>query len=148
MAINIHSLDQPGTYWYHYHNRGQYSDGLRGPLITIHDPNNSYQNHFDEEIVLSVSDWYHVAMPGLITAFMAQTKSTGAEPVLRAALLTETQDFKLNVQPNSAYFIRIVNIGGLAGQHIWFKSHTMNIVNVKGVYTESADADMIYVSGT
>ena len=33
-------------------------DGLRGPLI-IHDPNNPYAKDFDEELVLTLSDWYH-----------------------------------------------------------------------------------------
>jgi FtsP/CotA-like multicopper oxidase with cupredoxin domain len=41
----------------HSHNMGQYPDGLRGPLI-IHDPWDPYQNQYDEEIILTVSDWY------------------------------------------------------------------------------------------
>lgn len=36
---------------------GQYPDGLRGPLI-VHDPNDPYAGKYDEEIVLTVSDWY------------------------------------------------------------------------------------------
>ena len=39
------------------HDMGQYPDGLRGPLI-IHDPNDPYAGKYDEERVLSVSDWY------------------------------------------------------------------------------------------
>ena len=32
-------------------------DGLRGPLI-INDPNSPYAGQYDEEIVMTVSDWY------------------------------------------------------------------------------------------
>lgn len=35
---------------------GQYPDGLRGPLI-VHDPNDPYQGKYDNEVVLTVSDW-------------------------------------------------------------------------------------------
>jgi len=70
-------LDEPGSYWYHSHNKGQYPDGLRGkkssrtltremsdfntilagPLI-VHDPNDPYKGQYDEELVLTTSDWY------------------------------------------------------------------------------------------
>jgi iron transport multicopper oxidase len=46
-------VNQPGSYWYHSHNKGQYIDGLRGSLI-IHDPAAPFK--FDEEITLTVSD--------------------------------------------------------------------------------------------
>lgn len=38
------------------HSPSQYVDGLRGPLI-IHDPDNPYD--YDEEIVMTITDWYH-----------------------------------------------------------------------------------------
>jgi iron transport multicopper oxidase len=45
-----------GTHWYHSHNKGQYPDGLRGPLI-IHDP--SWENSLgvEKQYTLTVSDW-------------------------------------------------------------------------------------------
>jgi len=36
---------------------GQYPDGLRGPLI-IHDTSDPYAGKYDEEVILTVSDWY------------------------------------------------------------------------------------------
>ena len=35
---------------------GQYPDGLRGPLI-VYDPADPYKGKYDEEVVLTVSDW-------------------------------------------------------------------------------------------
>lgn len=48
--------DTAGTYWYHSHNMGQYPDGLRGPLI-INDPNDPNKDKYDEEVILTVTDW-------------------------------------------------------------------------------------------
>jgi iron transport multicopper oxidase len=72
-------VNQPGTYWYHSHVGGQYPDGLRGPLI-VHDPENPYADLIDEELVLTLSDWYHEQMPPLIAKFLSVTNPTGAEP--------------------------------------------------------------------
>ena len=46
--------EQTGTYWIHSHIKGQYPNGLRAPFI-IRDPDTPYK--YDDEIVLSVSDW-------------------------------------------------------------------------------------------
>lgn len=35
---------------------GQYPDGLRGSLI-VHDPDDPFQDAYDEEYILTVSDW-------------------------------------------------------------------------------------------
>lgn len=35
---------------------GQYADGLRGPMI-IDDPYDPYADEYDEEYVLTISDW-------------------------------------------------------------------------------------------
>jgi iron transport multicopper oxidase len=36
---------------------GQYPDGLRGPLI-VHDTEDPFVGKYDEEVILTVSDWY------------------------------------------------------------------------------------------
>jgi iron transport multicopper oxidase len=40
----------------HSHDMGQYPDGLRGPFI-VQDPNDPYKGKYDEEHILTVSDW-------------------------------------------------------------------------------------------
>lgn len=40
----------------HSHNMGQYPDGFRGPMI-VHDPVDPYKGQYDEEVILTVSDW-------------------------------------------------------------------------------------------
>lgn len=138
-------VDQPGTYWYHSHSPAQYPDGLRGPLI-VRDPESPYKGQYDEEIVLTLSDWYHDEMPGMIKKFISYANPTGAEPVPDTSLMNDTQNLTVSVQPGTTYMFRIINMGAFAGQYLWFEGHTMRIVEVDGIYTEAADAQMIYLT--
>jgi len=139
------TIDQPGTYWYHSHTRGQYPDGLRQQFV-VHDPENPYLGQYDEEVPLTLSDWYHDEMPGLLAGFINYKNPTGAEPVPDSALMNDTQNLTVPVQPGKTYFFRLTNIGAFAGQYFWIEGHTMRIIEVDGVYTEPAEADMIYVT--
>lgn len=138
------TVNQAGTYWYHSHDKGQYPDGLRAPFI-ITDPNFPYQSQVDEELVISVSDWYHGQMSDLIPQFINLANPTGAEPVPDSALMNDTQNLIVPVQPGKTYLIHFVNIGAFAGQYIWFEGHNMTIVEVDGVVTEQAVAERIYI---
>lgn len=139
------TVNQAGTYWYHSHYKGQYPDGLRAPFI-VSDPNYPYKGQFDEEIVLSVSDWYHQEVQVLIPQFMNKDNPTGAEPVPQSALLNDRQNLTIAVKPGKTYLFHVVNVGAFAGQYIWFEGHNMTIVEVDGVYTEKAEAEMIYLT--
>ncbi|KAK2624309.1 hypothetical protein QTJ16_006259 [Diplocarpon rosae] len=136
---------QSGTYWYHSHDKGQYPDGLRGPLI-IHDPEFPYRDQVDEELVLSVSDWYHEQMNTLIPKFLNKANPTGAEPVPQNALLNDTTNLTVSVQPGKTYLFHVINMGAFAGQYLWFEGHNMTIVEVDGVFTDPAETSMIYLS--
>ena len=114
--------------------------------MIIHDPENPYKDQFDEELVLTLSDWYHDFMPDLLSSFINVENPTGAEPVPDAALMNDTQNLSVQVEAGKTYFIRIVNMAAFAAQYLWFEQHTMRIVEVDGVYTEPADADMVYIT--
>ncbi|KAH0847417.1 hypothetical protein AYO21_11152 [Fonsecaea monophora] len=139
------NVTQPGTYWYHSHAKGQYPDGFRGPLI-VHDPENPYADEYDEELVLTLSDWYHEQMPVLMKKFMSVTNPTGAEPVPQSALMNDTRNLQIPVEPGKTYFLRIINMAGFAAQYFWIEGHTFRIIEVDGVYTEPAEASMIYLT--
>ncbi|KAL9572610.1 hypothetical protein ACKAV7_003443 [Fusarium commune] len=125
------TITQPGTYWYHSHTESQYPDGLRGPLI-IHDPKSPFKGKYDEELIMTISDWYHDQMQTLIPEFMRKGNPTGAEPVPQAALMNETQDLKVPVQTGKTYFLRLANIGAFAGQYFWIEGHNLTIIEVDG----------------
>ncbi|KAJ4991828.1 multicopper oxidase [Stagonosporopsis vannaccii] len=139
------TVDQPGTYWYHSHVRGQYPDGLRGPLI-VKDPENPFKDQYDEEIVLTFSDWYHDSMPRLMSGFISIANPSGAEPVPQAALVNDTQNLTVKIEPGKTYMLRMVNIGAFAAQYVWFENHTMQVIEVDGIYTEPTDAEMLYIT--
>ena len=85
-------------------------------------------------------------MHNLLASFINIANPSGAEPVPQAALLNDTQNLTVSVQPGKTYLFRMVNMGAFAAQYVWFEDHTMRIVEVDGVYTEPADASMIYLA--
>jgi iron transport multicopper oxidase len=104
--MSSEQVNQPGTYWYHSHNRGQYPDGFRGALI-IHDPSIPYQ--YDKEEVLVLSDWYHKQIPDLIPGFLSTTENPqGAEPVPNSAVLNDSPTASFSIRPGKTYLFRII----------------------------------------
>ena len=93
-----------------------------------------------------MSDWYHDEMVGLINDFISVTNPTGAEPVPNSALMNETQNLTTPVEPGKTYMFRIINIGAFAAHYFWMEGHKMRIVEVDGIYTEEAKADLIYIT--
>lgn len=85
-------------------------------------------------------------MRPLIAKFLSVTNPTGAEPVPNAALMNDTQNLEVAIQPGKTYLFRVVNMGAFAAQYLWFEDHTMKIVEVDGIYTEPAEAEMIYLT--
>jgi iron transport multicopper oxidase len=82
----------------------------------------------------------------MLPKFLFVENPTGAEPIPNSALINDTQNLKIPVQPGKTYLVRMVNIGAFVGQYVWFEGHTMRIVEVDGIYTDPAEADMIYLT--
>lgn len=115
-------------------------------MTPISDPEDPYVGKYDEERVITLSDWYNDQMTSLMKVFVNLRNPTGAEPVPNAALMNDTQNFTLPVEAGKTYMLRLVNVGAFAGQYFWIEGHTMKIVEVDGVFTEPAEADMIYLT--
>lgn len=137
------TVDQPGTYWYHSHVRGQYPDGLRGPLI-VHDSAAPFE--YDQELVMTLSDWYHEQMQVLLPRFVNVENPTGAEPAPNAALINDAQNTTFAMQAGKTYFFRIINMGAFTGQYLWFEGHSMRVVEVDGIYTQPSETQMLYIT--
>jgi iron transport multicopper oxidase len=112
----------------------------------VTDPKNPYIGQYDEERVISLSDWYHDQMPTLLKSFISVTNPTGAEPVPKAALMNDTQNLTVAVEPGKTYLFHLVNVGAFASQYFWIEGHTMKIVEVDGVWTNASEANMIYIA--
>ena len=133
-------INQAGTFWYHSHTQGQYPDGLRG-MIIVHDSDAPYANQYDEEITISLSDWYHGQMPDLIYNYQSVTNENngGNEPIPDSMLVNDGINTQIKVQPGKTYLMHIVNVGNWAGQAIIIDGHNLTVVEVDGVYVDAAE---------
>lgn len=139
-------VNQPGTYFYHSHFQGQYPDGLRAPLI-VHDPYSPYADSYDEEKVITLSDWYHDQMPNLSSFYLNTTLNPESpEPIPYSGLLSDGQNVILQVQPGKTYFLRIINFAAFSQMYLHFDEHEMTIIEVDGVYTHPQKVDTLYVA--
>lgn len=135
---------QSGTYWYHSHEKSQYPDGLRGMLV-IRDAKDPYTSEYDEEIAISLSDWYHGQMPALLSSF-DKVENKMRDPAPDANLINDMVGSKIHVEPGRTYLVRLANIGAFVGQYFWVQNHAMTVIEVDGVYTHPQDARMIYIA--
>jgi iron transport multicopper oxidase len=112
---------------------GQYPDGLRSPFI-IRNPNEPYT--YDDEIIITMSDWYYKEMNEGIQDFMSYKNPTGAEPIPQAALFNDAQNGTIKFQAGKTYRLRFINMAAFAMFHVWIEDHEMRVIEVDGVYTE------------
>src|SRR3954466_4577834 len=106
---------------------GQYPDGLRGPLI-VKDPNDPNASKYDEEVVLTVSDWYHNQSIYLMRDMLSPSNTNFTPPIPVGMIINEGQGSQINFVAGKNYRIRLINFSALANALIHFKSHTMNVI--------------------
>jgi len=122
------------------------TDGLRGPLV-IHDPKAPFA--YDEDVVITLSDWYHTQAPYLIQYFESSLNEDlhgGSEPVPNATLINEAQNVSIPIKANKAYLFRIINMGGFAAQYFQIDQHDMTVVEVDGVYTQPHRVSQLFLT--
>ncbi|KIX05409.1 uncharacterized protein Z518_06281 [Rhinocladiella mackenziei CBS 650.93] len=139
------TVNQNGTYWYHCHTDFCYPDGYRQALI-IHDSDAYFNDMYEEELVVTMSDWYHDLVEDIAPSFLSLYNPTGAEPVPNSFLFNDTLNSSIPVRPNTTYLIRLINIGAFVAQYFYIEGHTFRIVEIDGVYTEPTEADVLYIS--
>ncbi|KAK3325199.1 multicopper oxidase like protein [Apodospora peruviana] len=137
--------DSPGTFWYHSHNMGQYPDGLRGPLI-IHDPNDPFADEYDEEVVMTVSDWYHSQSLDLVRNMLQPSNTRFAPPFPDSITVNEGQGGNINFTKGKTYRIRLINFSAFASAMVHFDSHDMNIIMNDASYIKKEKAYMLRIT--
>ncbi|KAK1836278.1 putative iron transport multicopper oxidase FET3 [Podospora conica] len=140
------TADKPGTYWYHSHNLGQYPDGLRGPMVVI-DPNDPNQDSYDNEVVLSVSDWYHVETLYLVRE-MLQQNNTQFRPPLPDNLLVNDSIEKPNIIFNKGkrLRIRLISYAALGSAMISFGSIPMKVIMIDASMVEAQSVTQLHLA--
>ncbi|CAO3626077.1 unnamed protein product [Cunninghamella blakesleeana] len=122
---------------------GQYMDGLRAPLI-LHNVNETYK--YDEEMVISVSDWYHQQSSDNLNTFLSVYNPTGAEPVPQSGLINDSANTTFTFVPNRRYRLRFINMSGFSTFYISIDGHPLEIIEVDGVETHPSSVDSFYLT--
>ncbi|KAI0473240.1 Cupredoxin [Xylariaceae sp. FL0804] len=135
----------PGSFWYHSHNMGQYPDGLRGPFV-VHDPNDPYLDLYDEDVILTVSDWYHEQSPELSRAMLQPNNTKFLPPRPQSPIINEGSDGQISVEAGKTYRIRIMSFAALTSAFIEFEGYEMNIIMMDASYIQNQTAQQIRVS--
>lgn len=139
------TVNQNGTYWYHCHTDACYPDGYRQALI-VHDTDSYFHDMYDEEYVLTMSDWYHTLVEDIVPHFITLANPTGAEPIPQAFLVNDTMNSSLPVKPGKTYLLRLINMGAFVAQYFYIEDHTFKIVEIDGVYVDATEADTLYIA--
>ncbi|RHZ73574.1 hypothetical protein Glove_230g21 [Diversispora epigaea] len=156
-----YTLDQSGTFWYHSHFLAQYVDGLLGVLI-IHDKEDPYLNYYDEEYVITVSDWYHSPSAPLLVQRVAPYY-TGFNPYPDAALISGIGQYNCsaataglhcnsnvspptyNVQKGKKYRFRIINTSAYATFTFSIDNHPLKVIEVEGTPVKDVSSSVVKV---
>jgi iron transport multicopper oxidase len=116
--------------------------------MIVHDPAAPYTFEIDEEIVLTLSDWYHDQALPLIRLFQSPINEElheGSQPVLNAILINETQNVHFDIKLNRNYLFCIINMGAFAAQYLEFDQHDVDVAEIDGVYTQSHRISQLYL---
>lgn len=139
------TVNQNGTYWYHCHVDFCYPDGYRQALI-VHDEDAYFVDDFEEEFVITLSDWYHDLVEEIAPDFISLYNPSGAEPLPKSFLFNDTLNTSIPIQPNTTYMLRLINTGAFVAQYFYIEDHNFTIVEIDGVYVEPAVAETLYIA--
>lgn len=126
--------------------KGQYPDGLRGPLI-VHDPKDPFKGQYDQEIVLTTSDWYHDQSPSLLATMLSASNPHALPPFPESILLNDGQTPpRYNFVAGKTYKFRIISISAFAATFFKFDGHDMTVIEIDGTYVRPHTTDQIRVA--
>ncbi|CAG8768208.1 31506_t:CDS:2, partial [Racocetra persica] len=172
IQIHFHGFFQRGTNWYDgvpgqtqcpipdnttfiYNftvpdQSAQYVDGVLGAII-VKDPDDPYQNDYDEDVVVLLSDWYHNETSTLLSYYLSP-ESEGTEPQPDNGLINGLNNYnctwapvsycikcvdnadlsKFNFVPGKRYRLRVINTSFTFS----IDDHEMDVIEVEGMMTK------------
>ncbi|KAL5728539.1 L-ascorbate oxidase [Ranunculus cassubicifolius] len=161
-------VDKAGTYFYHGHYGMQRSAGLYGSLIVEPADGEKEPFHYDGELSLLLSDWWHQSVHEQEVGLSSKPFRWIGEPQsilmngkgqyncsLSAHLTNNNQSLcsmkadaqcaphVLHVLPNKTYRLRIASITSLASLNLAIGNHKMVLVEADGNYVQPVAIDNI-----
>ncbi|KAJ8652688.1 hypothetical protein O0I10_011695 [Lichtheimia ornata] len=137
------NITQHGSYWLHSHYMGQYVDGLRTPLI-LHNSPEDYQ--YDEDVIVTLADWYHEESHVNLASFLNVNNPTGAEPVPQSGLIMDNVNSSLTFQPGKTYRLRLINMSGFSMFYFSIDGHMLDVIEMDGVSTTRTTVQSVYLT--
>ncbi|KAE9966668.1 hypothetical protein EG327_011744 [Venturia inaequalis] len=146
----VFKVQAGGTHWYHSHDKAQYPDGLRAPMI-VHDCAYEESLGYDKEYVFSVSDWYHEEMPNMLHQYFSEVSDFNGNmvmnmPMAPSSLINDTTSITLDMEPGKTYLIRMVSVAALFAHKVSFEDHDMTIVAIDGIPTNATLAKAVTIA--
>ena len=112
----------------------------------MRDPASPFAGQYSEELVVTVSDWYHDQAPSVIPQYLSPVQNpSGAAPVPYSSLINEAQNTKLAVKPNTSYLVRIISMAATSQTLVHFDQHDMTIIAIDGIYVEPRRVTTLFV---
>ncbi|KAJ1642449.1 ferroxidase fet3 [Coemansia asiatica] len=137
-----YTVEQAGTYWLHGHFNHQNSEGLRTPFI-VYDTD-ELPMQYDEDVVVSLEDWYPVMVADRMKEVLDPTKPFPPPPTYPYGLINGINGNDTQVivfEPGKKYRFRVLNMGSTE----WFKftlpGHKLHVIEADGVYCEPQEVD-------
>ncbi|KAL4194761.1 hypothetical protein AMTRI_Chr05g70100 [Amborella trichopoda] len=143
-------VDKAGTYFYHGHYGMQRSAGLYGSLIVEVAEGKQKPFHFNAELSLLLSDWWHQSIYQQVLDFNSQPFRWIGKPQsllieakgrYNCSLKTYEEDknkpcYVLQVEPNKTYRLRIASVTTLASLNSAIENHKLVLVEADGNYIQ------------
>ncbi|CAG8831272.1 19521_t:CDS:2, partial [Racocetra persica] len=127
----------------------QYVEGIIGPLV-VYDRDDPYINHYDDEIVVQLHDWFHTDAK-ILLAKLLSPESRGFGPIPDSGLINGKNSFNCSSAPPGShcvsdapleqfkfvqgkrYRIRIINSASLPTFIFSIDGHELEVIEVEGM---------------
>ncbi|KAI8619648.1 Cupredoxin [Chytriomyces sp. MP71] len=153
-----------GTFWWHAHYQSQYINGLRGPFI-INDPKDPYLRSYDEDLTLTLTDFYHNSSEWLLkNVYFTADNVDALEPLPESGLIGGVGQYNCSVTqannpnckndnplktvtivPGKRYRIRLINMAAHARFIFSIDGHNLTVIESDGVYTVPTVTNQIVI---
>jgi len=114
--------------------------------MIIDDPNDPYAGDYDEEHILSISDWYNSESVSLVRNMLQPSNTDFRPPIPNNLVVNEGAGSRINFTKGRTYRIRMINFSALASALIHFDSHDMNVIMNDGAYIQKEKTYQLHIA--
>ena len=93
-----------------------------------------FAGQYDEEILVTMNDYYHHQMSTL----SREANASVEQPTPDGLLINGATEAKFHVEPGKTYLFRFLCASAFSGIGFFFEHHEMTVVEVDGVWTKNA----------